>query len=116
MSWELQGYLAVGHGRDTLQLGTAGMLCGWALRGYLVSWALQGCLVVGQCKDTLQLGIAGIFSGWALQLFKSNNTPARVGEKILRRVVKFDNWILFVMGSEGQRRDFSGFSDCHPVI
>ena len=50
----------VGHCRDTLQLGTAGILDGWALQGYLVVGqcrdtlrsALQGDLVVGHCRDT----------------------------------------------------------------
>ena len=46
--WALQGYLAVGHCRDTWRLGTAGIL--------------QGYLAVGHCRDT-----AGIFGGWALQ-------------------------------------------------
>ena len=46
-----QEYLVVGRCRDTLRLGTAGILCGWALQGYLV---------VGQ-------GTAGILCGWALQ-------------------------------------------------
>ena len=41
--WALQGYLAVGHCRDTLQWVTAGILC---------SWALQGYFVVGHCEDT----------------------------------------------------------------
>ena len=65
----LQGYLVVGHCRDTLQLGTAAnffwldaarILCGWALQEHLVvgryrdtlcGWALQGHLVVGHCRD-----------------------------------------------------------------
>ena len=41
--WALQGYLVVGHCRDTLELGTAGILC---------SWALQGLFAVGHCEDT----------------------------------------------------------------
>ena len=36
---------------DTLRLGTAGILCGWALQGYLVA---------GHCRDTWWLGTAGI--------------------------------------------------------
>ena len=71
------------------QLGTARILCGWALRGYLV---------VEHCRDTLRLGSVRILSGWALQGYlvvahlsqlpsrarttstlKSNNTTARVG-------------------------------------
>ena len=62
--WALQGYLVVGHCRDTLRLGTsvkhcrdthwlgtAGILCGWAhplsIAGILINGALQGYLVVG---------------------------------------------------------------------
>ena len=78
----------VGQCKDTLRLGTAGILGGWALQGYLV---------VGQCKDTLRLGTAGILGGLALQGYlvvghesqlpvgratstlKSNNPTARVG-------------------------------------
>ena len=58
--WALQEYsaVAVGHCKDNLRLGAAGILGGWALQGYLV---------VGQCKDTLRLGTAGILGGWALQ-------------------------------------------------
>ena len=72
----------VGHCRDTFQLGTAGILCSWALRGYFVvghcrdtlqlgtarilnGWALQGYCAVGQCRDTLRLGTAGILCSWA---------------------------------------------------
>ena len=43
--WALQGYLVVGHFRDTLQLG------------------LQRYFAVGNCRDTLQLGTARILSG-----------------------------------------------------
>ena len=55
--WALQGYLVVGHCRDTLRLRTAGILGGWAVQGYcaagiLCGWALQGYLVVGHCRDT----------------------------------------------------------------
>ena len=32
----LQGYSAVSHCQDTLQLGAAGILCDWALQGYVV--------------------------------------------------------------------------------
>ena len=71
-SWALQGYSAVGHCRDALRLGTAGVLGGWALHplsiaGVLIGWALQGYLVVAHCRDTLWLGTAGILCGWALQ-------------------------------------------------
>ena len=41
----------VGHCKDTLELGTAGTLC---------SWALQGYFAVGHCEDTLRLGTARI--------------------------------------------------------
>ena len=56
--WALQGYLVVGHCRDTLRLGTAGILGGRALQGYLV---------VGHCRDTWWLGTAGILGDWAQQ-------------------------------------------------
>ena len=96
----MQGYSAVGHCRDTLQLGTAGTLCGWALRGYLVvehyrdtlrlgsvrilcGLALQGYSAVGHCRDnsavghcrdTWQLGTTGTLGGWSL---KSASSRAR---------------------------------------
>ena len=65
----------VGHCRDTLQLGTAGILCGGALRGYLVVEHCRNILrlgsvripAVGHCRETLQLGTAGIRGGSALQ-------------------------------------------------
>ena len=42
-------------------LGTAGILCYWALQEYAV-------LAVDHCRDTvLLLGTARIFCGWALQ-------------------------------------------------
>ena len=102
--WALQGYLVVGHCRDTLQLGTfgkhfrdarwlgtAGILGGWSLQGYLVfghcrdtwwlgtagirgGWALQGYLVFGHYRDTWCLGTAGILGGWSL---KSASSRAR---------------------------------------
>ena len=71
---------AVGHCRDTRQFGTGGMLCGWALQGYVV---------VGHCRDTWWLGTAGILGGWSLKsassrarttsTLKSNNPTAREG-------------------------------------
>ena len=48
--WALQGYSAVGPCRDTLQLGTAGILAG--------GWALQRYSVVGHCKNTWPLSTA----------------------------------------------------------
>ena len=72
----------VGHCRDTLWLGTAGILCGWALQGYLV---------VGHCRDTLRLGTSvkhwldtkiNFQSGEDNICFKSNNPTARVGNKV----------------------------------
>ena len=45
----LQGYLVVGHCRDTWWWGTAGILGGWALQGYSA---------VGNCRDTLPLRTA----------------------------------------------------------
>ena len=85
----------VGHCRDALQWGTARILCGWALQGYLVvghcrdtlrlgtsvrhyrdthwlgtarilgGWG--GYVVVGDCRDTLRFGAARVFGGWAPQ-------------------------------------------------
>ena len=42
---------------DTLLLGTAGILC---------VWALQGCVSVGPCRDIWWLYTAGILCGWAV--------------------------------------------------
>ena len=56
-SWALQENFALGHCEDTLQLGTAGILCGWSLQGYFA---------VGHCRDTLRMGTEG-YLGWALQ-------------------------------------------------
>ena len=63
----LQGYLVVGHCRDTLQLGIS----------------------VKHCRDTHWLGAAGILGGWSLKsvssrgrttfTLQSNNPTARVG-------------------------------------
>ena len=59
LPWALQGYCGVGHCRDTLLLGAAGMLCGSC-------WSMQGnCAVIGHCRDTW-LGTAGILTGCAL--------------------------------------------------
>ena len=92
--WALQGYSAVGHCRDTLWLGTAGILGGWALQGYfavgqckdtlrlgtagiLCGWALQGYLVVGHCRDTWWFGTAGIRGCWSRKSASSLTTPQR---------------------------------------
>ena len=63
--WARQGRFAIEHCRDTVGLGTSGMLCGWALQGYSE---------VGHCRDTLRfcrdtcfLGTAGIHCSRALQ-------------------------------------------------
>ena len=60
-------------------LGTAGILCYWALQEYAVLAvdhcrdtccyrALLGYSAVGHCRNTvLLLGLAGILGGWALQ-------------------------------------------------
>ena len=79
--WALQGYLVVGHCRDTWLLGTAGILGGWALQGYFA---------VGHCRETWWLGTAEILGGWSLKAasrrarttstLKSNNPTARVGK------------------------------------
>ena len=57
----------VGRCRDTLQLGTAGILGGWALQGCLVVGHCRDDTLVGQCRDTVRLGAAGTLCGWALQ-------------------------------------------------
>ena len=114
----LCGWAPVGHCRDTLQLGTAGILCSWALRGYLVDehcrdtlrlgsvrilcgWALQGYSAVRHCRDTLRPGTAGILGGWSLKsassrarttsTLKSNNPTARVGNNEIPCGVRFRN-------------------------
>ena len=84
---------------DTLRLGTAGILGGWALQGYLVVgqckdtlWlGLQGYSAVGHCRDIWWLGTAGILGGWSRKsassrarttsTLQSNNPTARVGNK-----------------------------------
>ena len=48
-------------------MGTAGIICGWALQGYSA---------VGHCRDTLRLGTARILGGWALQ----DHSAAAVGD------------------------------------
>ena len=68
--WSLQGYSAVGRCKNTVRLllVTAGRLRSWALQdtlrlraaGILCGWALRGYLVVARCRGTLRLGIAGI--------------------------------------------------------
>ena len=55
----------------TMGLGTAGMLCCWALQEYSAV-AVGHCRNVlrsgtAECRDTLRLGTAGIPGGWALQ-------------------------------------------------
>ena len=79
--WARQGYLVVRHCKDTLRLGTQGILCGWARQGYLV---------VGHCRHTSRLGTAGILGGWSLKsassrarttsTLKSNSPTARWGK------------------------------------
>ena len=58
---------AVGHCEDTQWLSTAGILCGWALQGYLVVEHCRDTFAVGHCEDTQWLSTAGILCGWALQ-------------------------------------------------
>ena len=63
----------VGHCRDTLRLGTAGILncsighCRILRLGTvgLCGWAQQGYFAVGRCKGTQRLGTAGILCGWS---------------------------------------------------
>ena len=76
---------AIEHCRNTVGLGTyvamgtAGILWGWALKGYLLlgaagilrecCWSLRDyCAVVGHCRDTLRLLLVTgwILIGWAL--------------------------------------------------
>ena len=68
--WALQGYSAVGHGRDIL--GIAEIFCGWALLGYSFAGYCRdapplvgqckfcGWVLVGQCWDSQRLGTASI--------------------------------------------------------
>ena len=56
--WALQGYLVARRCRDTWWLDTAGIFCAWALQGYLVA---------RHCRDTWWLGTAGTLCGCALQ-------------------------------------------------
>ena len=53
----------VGHCRDTLRLGTAGILGGWAPQGCFavghIRQALQGYSLAGHSRDTWWLGTAG---------------------------------------------------------
>ena len=66
-SWILQGFSAIGHCRDILQLVTTGILdiagifCSWALQGYFVAGHYRD---IGHCRDILQLDITRIFCGW----------------------------------------------------
>ena len=53
-AWALQGYFALEHCRDTWWFCSVRILCG----GILCGCALQGYLVVGHGRDTLQLGIS----------------------------------------------------------
>ena len=57
--WAQSRYSVVGHCRDTLRLGTAGILWQLGTAGILcVRWALLGYCVIGHCKDILRLGTA----------------------------------------------------------
>ena len=61
--WALKGYSAVGRCRNTprMLLVTQGLLCCcWALQGY-------SAVAVGHWMDTHWLGTVGILGGWALQ-------------------------------------------------
>ena len=85
----------VGHCRDTLRFGTAGIVGGWALQGYLVVGHCRDALQLGtsvkHCRDTHWFGSAGILGGWSLKsvfsrarttsTLKSNSSTARVGNK-----------------------------------
>ena len=52
----------VGHSRDTLLLGTAGILGGWALQGYLV-FGHEGQLPVGRGQHLLE-NLTTPLRGW----------------------------------------------------
>ena len=84
--------------RDTVLVGAAGILGGWALHGYpavCTSWIH----VVGHCQDILWLGTAGIpggsgpIGGWALQGYSSGTAGI------------FCNWALQGYSSVGHCRD-----------
>ena len=63
----------VGHCRDTVWLGAAGVLGGWALQGYsavghcadILRLGTARYFAAGQCRDTWWLDTAGILCGWA---------------------------------------------------
>ena len=58
--WALRGYSAVGRCKKTLRLllVTAGMFCDWALQRYSPG---------GHYRETWRLSTAGTLGGWALQ-------------------------------------------------
>ena len=73
------------HCRDTWWLGTAGILGGEALQGYLV---------VGHCRDTLRLGTAGTLGGWATAGMLGGghcNDALRLGTAVRLRAEGEDN-------------------------
>ena len=49
--WALQGYSAVKNCRDTQQLGTAGILCGWALQGLRLGTALLHHVYISEARS-----------------------------------------------------------------
>ena len=65
--WALLGYSVVGHCRDTLQLGAAGMFCGYSAVG-------QGYSAVEHARRDTE-GAENI------DFLKSNNPTMRVGNK-----------------------------------
>ena len=86
--WALQGYSAVGHCKDTSWLDTW-----WSVTArILCAWALQGNSAVRHCQDTWWLdtwwlGTARILCGWALQEY-----------------VAIEYWSLAPGGGRGQHR------------
>ena len=66
-------YCGVGHCKNALQLGAAGLLFGWAP---------MGDPGVGCFGDTLRLGTAGIFCGWTLQRYSAARLRAEGEENI----------------------------------
>ena len=63
----LQRHSIIGPRRDILQLGVAGILCGWALQGYLMIEHYKDILRVGNIMITLRLGTARILGVGILQ-------------------------------------------------
>ena len=111
--WALQGYVAIEHCRDTWWLGTAGILGGWALQGYSA---------VGHCRGAQRLGTAGMLCGWALRGYVAieHCSQAPRGGRGQHRLVKSNNPTARV-GNKGfqpapkQPHHITGSQDTSPV-